>query len=131
MTSGPSVRIHTSPRGGVFEVFVDGFNTSTPIDTYSPEDPLLPLCYPVQFPPFVAHPPDLATIDHIITLVYTGPSPRAPAGTNSSEVQFDSFAIPELEPPYIASGSASVGRDVWVLLPSAGLIMARFLLQFK
>jgi hypothetical protein len=85
----------TSPRGGVFYVFIDGFNTSTTIDTYSGGDEQLPQCIPFQFPP-VAHPPsDMgARNEHTITLVYTRHSSRAPHGTNSSEVQIDTFAIP-------------------------------------
>ncbi|PVF95386.1 hypothetical protein CPB86DRAFT_682819, partial [Serendipita vermifera] len=96
--TGPSIRVHTvtSPKGGVFSVFVDGFNTSSQIDTFGGEDSSLPRCYPVQFPPFVRPPPDLATrTRHTITLIYTGASPKAPPGTNVSQLEFDSFSIPE------------------------------------
>ena len=95
--AGPSIIIHTvtSLTGGVFSVIVDGFNTSDTIDTFAGGDSSLPLCYPVQFPPFHHPPPNLASQNnHTITLTYTGPSPNAPNGTLSNNVQFDSFAIP-------------------------------------
>jgi hypothetical protein len=36
-------------------------------------------------------------LNHTITLVHIGPSELAPEGTNISVVQFDSFAIPNLQ----------------------------------
>jgi hypothetical protein len=102
----------TSPHGGVFAVFLDDFNTTSTIDTFSDNNTQLPLCYPVQFPPVFVPPPDLGSHNnHSITLVYTGPSPNAPNRT-SSNVQFDLFAIPPRPitngaGPAIGSGSVS------------------------
>jgi hypothetical protein len=98
---GPSIMVRTvtSPNGGVFSVWLDGFNTTSNIDTSSQHGNYsLPVCYPLQFPPFLLTPPGFEThTNHTLTLVYTGPSARAPGGTNSSTVQFDSFAIPDPE----------------------------------
>jgi hypothetical protein len=59
----------------------------------------------MQFPPFAKPPPELATkSQHTITLVYTGASPKAPPGTNSSQIEFDSFAIPEIQPIPTSNG---------------------------
>lgn len=87
----------TSPQGGLFAVSVDGFNTTDIIDTFAGKGSSLPLCYPVQFPPFTKPPPDLALKNnHSITLTHIGPSPKAPSGTTSS-VAFDSFSLPEFQ----------------------------------
>jgi hypothetical protein len=100
----------TSPLGGVFSVSVDGFDTKDIIDTFSGGDSSFPLCYPVQFPPFHRPPPDLALQNnHSIKLTYTGPSLKAPKnGTTSTNVQFDSFAIPIFSPFSPTDGSSSV-----------------------
>ena len=92
------VRTVSSSSGGVFTVFVDGVNTTNLVDTFSgPGDLSLPTCYPVQFPPFITTPPGYANrTNHNLTLIYTGVSQLAPEGTNTSFVQFDSFAIPDL-----------------------------------
>lgn len=92
------VRTVSSSSGGVFTVFVDGVNTTNLVDTFSgPGDLSLPTCYPVQFPPFITTPPGYANrTNHNLTLIYTGVSELAPEGTNTSFVQFDSFAIPDL-----------------------------------
>ncbi|KDR70685.1 hypothetical protein GALMADRAFT_1349893 [Galerina marginata CBS 339.88] len=96
---GPSLMVHTvsSPKGGVFSVWVDGFDTSLTVDTFSgPGNESLPRCYPVQIPPFAAVPPGYHTREnHTVTLVFIGQSPDAPAGTNKSLFQFDAFAIPD------------------------------------
>ncbi|TFK31303.1 hypothetical protein BDQ12DRAFT_765789, partial [Crucibulum laeve] len=95
---GPSIMVHTitSSQGGIFSVLVDGFNTTNIIDTYSGGNTTLPVCYPAQFPPFIKPPPTLGIQNnHTITLVYSGPSPSAPNQTNSSSIQFASFAIPD------------------------------------
>ncbi|KAF8961638.1 hypothetical protein BDZ97DRAFT_1193405 [Flammula alnicola] len=91
------VNVVTSPNGGVFGVLVDGFNTTSTIDTFSgPGTESLPVCYPYQVPPFAAIPPGYQSrSNHTLTLVYVGPSSSAPQGTNTSIVQFDSFSIPE------------------------------------
>ena len=93
------VRTVSSSSGGVFAVFVDGVDTVGLIDTFSgPGDLALPTCYPVQFTPFIKTPPGYENrINHTITLVYIRPSKLAPEGTNISVVEFDSFAIPDLQ----------------------------------
>ncbi|KAF8961643.1 hypothetical protein BDZ97DRAFT_1663946, partial [Flammula alnicola] len=90
------VNVVNSPNGGVFSVLVDGFNTTSTIDTFSGSESL-PACYPLQFPPFHAIPPGYQSqSNHTLTLVYVGPSPSAPQGSeNTSIVLFDSFSIPE------------------------------------
>jgi len=93
------VRTVSSSSGGVFAVLVDGVDTVGLIDTFSgPGDLTLPTCYPVQFPPFIKTPPGYENrMNHTITLVYIRPSKLAPEGTNTSVVEFDSFAIPDLQ----------------------------------
>src|ERR1700737_4335965 len=107
------VHVVTSQQGGVFSVFVDGFDTGSTIDTYSDNKTnytTLPLCYPAQFPPFVATPPTLASQNqHSITLMYTGPSLNAPNGTTSANVEFDSFAIPVFKSSTSAAGTERSG----------------------
>jgi len=97
---GPSIRIHTvtSPTGGIFSVWIDGVDTNNTIDTFSVQgNQKFPVCFPVQFPPFSTTPPGFEThSNHTIKLVYVGTSKFAPAGTNTSNFQFDSFAIPVL-----------------------------------
>ena len=89
----------TSSTGGVFSVLVDGFNTTSTIDTYSDGNLNLPRCMPSQFPPLRIMPPaweaanDTET-EHAITLVYVGISPNANLTNETTSVQFDSFAIP-------------------------------------
>lgn len=124
--TGTSIRVHTvtSPRGGLFSVIVDGFNTSTMIDTYSGGDNQLPQCFPFQFPPFAHPPPDMgARNEHSITLVYTGPSSRAPNGTTSSEVQFDTFAIP------IFQTMSDSGSDTTVFAPMPFSVLTLILIM--
>lgn len=109
--TGPSIMVHvvTSSSGGVFWVIVDGFNTSSYVDTYSGPglNSSRPVCYPNQFPPFVSTPPGYQSdTNHSLTLVYTGNSKSAPEGTTSS-VQFDSFAIPDLESSLAATSNDS------------------------
>lgn len=121
---GPSVRVHTvtSPRGGVFAIFVDGFNTTSTIDTFS-SDSTLPLCYPFQFPPFISAPRDLASRNnHSITLMYVGSSPNAPNGS-ISEVQFDTFAIPDI-PQTAATNSGYGVRRIGLVFPLVLIISA-------
>jgi hypothetical protein len=106
-------------------VFVDGFNTTSTIDTFS-NDSSLPLCYPVQFPPFVEAPPDQAATDHhSITLVYTGSSPNAPNGS-SSEIQFESFAIPDFQSPPASSSGFGLRDGGTALLTTIILIIVTF-----
>lgn len=85
----------TSSQGGVFSILVDDFNTTDIIDTFSGQNQPFPLCYPVQFPPFTIPPPTLVSQNnHVIKLIYTGPSPNAPSNTTDNNGQFDAFAIP-------------------------------------
>ncbi|KAF8991236.1 hypothetical protein BDQ17DRAFT_1313507 [Cyathus striatus] len=115
--TGPSVTVHTitSPYGGVFSVFVDGFDTQTTIDTsayYSNfGEPPTPQCLPIQFPPFVVSPPDFQSnppSGHSITLVFVAPSPEALNGTNASaSIQFDAFSIPEQDALQATSASSA------------------------
>jgi hypothetical protein len=102
---------------------VDGFNTSSTIDTFSSPD--ASLCYPVQFPPFVHPPPDLATRNnHSITLVYIGPSPQASNSSHLSEVQFDSFAIPQFSESVAVNGCHGLTEGIkMTLLTSVSIAM--------
>lgn len=103
----------TSPNGGVFSVWLDGFNTTTNIDTSSQHgDYSLPVCYPLQFPPFLVTPPGFEThTNHTLMLVYIGPSAGS-KGSTSSSVQFDSFAIPNPGSPFkMINGHSSYGRQ--------------------
>jgi hypothetical protein len=89
----------TSSNGGVFSVLVDGFNTTSTIDTHSGGNQNLPLCMPNQFPPLQIMPPAWAAandteMQHTITLVYVGISPNANSTNETTSVQFDSFAVP-------------------------------------
>jgi len=121
----------TSPQGGVFAVFVDGFNTTDVIDTFAGPNSSLPLCYPVQFPPFLQLPPTQASKNnHSITLIYTGPSPNAPNGTAESSGQFDSFAIPDLQAVTPSKGNGAQGRKKTGLVLSMLTSMLIFSLLF-
>ena len=107
------IRTVSSSSGGVFAVFVDGVDTTGLIDTFSgPGNLALPTCYPIQFPPFIKTPPGYETrTNHILTLVFIGPSQLAPEGTNSSVVEFDSFATPDLQSVLVPIGNQSpLGR---------------------
>jgi len=108
------IRTVSSSSAGVFAIFVDGVDTVSLIDTWSgPGDLALPTCYPIQFPPFIETPPGYENrVNHTITLVYIGPSELAPNGTNTSIVQFDSFAIPDLHSVLVlASNQSPLGRQ--------------------
>ncbi len=115
------IRTVTSSQGGVFSILVDDFNTTAVIDTYSGPDQPLPLCYPMQFPPFIVPPPTLALQNnHTIKLVYMGPSPNAPSNSTGDNGQFDSFAIPTFsEMPSQANEAVERGktnRYIFILL---------------
>ncbi|KAF8652149.1 hypothetical protein AX16_004535 [Volvariella volvacea WC 439] len=95
--TGPSIRIHTikSPQGGVFSMVVDGVPLNDTIDTFNADGEL---CFPIQFPPFMEPPPGYGSRnEHSITLFHHGPSTKAPNDTTSSNVVFDSFAIPQFD----------------------------------
>lgn len=113
------VRTVSSSSGGVFAIFVDGMDTTGLIDTFSgPGNLALPTCYPVQFPPFIKTPPGYEKrVNHTITLVYIRPSELAPEGTNSSVVEFDSFAIPDLQSVLVAtSGQRQQNLNIYLFL---------------
>ena len=122
--------VHTvsSPNGGVFSLLIDGFNTTSVIDTYSGPGNDIPSCYPRQFPGFVITPPDYNEhITHNITLVYIGQSKQAPEGDviHNSIVQFDAFAIPSFpDSGNIAAGNFAFSRLSGTSLP----YMAAFVL---
>lgn len=99
----------TSPDGGVFALIVDGFNTSSLIDTYGgPGSSGRPTCYPLQFPPFINTPPGYENLtNHTLTLVFVGVSDVAPNGTTTSSGQFDSFAIPNIGPLLLPASQSS------------------------
>ncbi|KDR77572.1 hypothetical protein GALMADRAFT_65596, partial [Galerina marginata CBS 339.88] len=98
--SGPSIEIGVlnALNGGMFSVVVDGFNTTSTIDTYiGPGADQLPMCIPYQFPPFAVTPPHFSSEEnHTITLVFIGPSTDAPTNVNMSIGQFNRLAIPDL-----------------------------------
>ena len=122
------VRTVTSSTGGVFSVWVDGVDTDSPIDTFFVHgNQAFPVCYPVQFPPFAITPPGFEShSNHTIKLVYVGPSKFAPAGTNTGNFQFDSFAIPNFESS-ISGGSASprVGMHMVLFFSFLSLYLAQ------
>jgi hypothetical protein len=103
--SGPSVEIHiiSSPFGGIFSIVVDGFNTTSVIDTYADSDndgaATNTVCFPFRFPPFAITPTDYGSRnDHTISLVFVGQSPDAGPLFNASQAvgRINGFAIPEL-----------------------------------
>lgn len=108
----------TSSQGGVFSIFVDDFNTTDIIDTFSGLNSPMPLCYPVQFPPFLVPPPTLSSQNnHLIKLIYSGPSPNSPSGTTENSGQFDAFAIPDLlAAPFSASSAIKQGGVNGIIL---------------
>jgi len=114
---GPSIMVRTvtSSTGGVFAVWIDGFDTNSTIDTFSLHgNQVFPVCYPVQFPPFVITPPEFGShSDHTIKLVYVGTSKFAPAGANTSNLKFDSFAIPIFES--MTSGGTSPSVHTYIV----------------
>jgi hypothetical protein len=123
----------TSNHGGVFSVILDGFNTTTTIDTYSGGQLVLPQCMPSQFPPLIMVPPTLANeTEHTITLVFIGASPNTGNETDTEiNIQFDSFALPI----FLAEGQSS-GVDTLRAKPAlvvalysyiVGTMMALFL----
>ncbi|PPQ81609.1 hypothetical protein CVT26_002976, partial [Gymnopilus dilepis] len=123
---GPSIMINTitSPQGGVFAVIVDGFNTTDVIDTFSGPNQTLPVCYPLQYPPFLKPPPTLATQNnHTIQLLYIGPSPNAPSSTTESTGQFGWFEIPTFQ-----INNSAQRNTAAMTKASAPLLMAPFLL---
>ncbi|KAG2018656.1 hypothetical protein CC2G_008069 [Coprinopsis cinerea AmutBmut pab1-1] len=134
--SGPSVIVHTvkSSRGGLFAVFIDGFNTTSTIDTYRPplDDPTEdPECFTVQFPPMRVLPPGFdSRTEHTISLVYQGPSSKPDDGpVDGSFVQFDSFSVPIFSASELDS-SAAFGNmpSAFAILCSLSTVVASFML---
>lgn len=123
--SGLSVEVDvlTSFNGGIFSIIIDGFNTTSTIDTYAgnPTDnaTTFPLCYPNRFPPMGLIPQQyFSKGSHTISLVFIGPSPNAQS-PNSSQVmgQFVGFSIPDLSAPLTNSGrSLPVSQMLFVLI---------------
>ncbi|KAF9551921.1 hypothetical protein CPC08DRAFT_714963 [Agrocybe pediades] len=114
--TGPGIMVHTvtSTNGGVFSLIIDGFNTTTFIDTFDgPGDLALPACYPRQFPGFIATPPGYANrSSHTISLVYIGPSPYSPSNATSN-IQFDAFGVPEFSDiTSLAGVNRSSGKQI-------------------
>ncbi|KAF8883469.1 hypothetical protein CPB84DRAFT_1965172 [Gymnopilus junonius] len=123
--TGTSIMVNTmtSSDGGVFSVIIDGFDTMSFVDTYSgPGNLSLPICYPLQFPPFYVQPPEYANrTSHTLELLFIGVSPLAPNGTNTSIGQLGVFAIPNLNPP-TSNGSSNVMKNLKV----SSLVLAFF-----
>jgi hypothetical protein len=81
---------------------VDGFNTTSVIDTYADSDndgaAVNTVCFPYRFPPLSIAPTNYGSRnDHTITLVFIGPSPDAGPLFNASQAvgSINGFAIPE------------------------------------
>ncbi|KAF8165646.1 hypothetical protein B0H34DRAFT_247096 [Crassisporium funariophilum] len=111
--TGQSILIHTvkSPRGGVFSMTVDSVPLNDTIDTFNAGGEL---CFPVQFPPFRKPPPGFALRnDHSITLSFQGPSKNAPKDITSIDVQFGSFAIPQVQ---TAGSALTTGLGAYQLI---------------
>jgi hypothetical protein len=97
------VRTIPSRTGGRFSLIIDGFNTTTFLDTYDPiagdarAGNLNNSCYRVrQYPPMVIVPVGYETREsHTVSLVYVGAGENL-LGTDPGNlsVQFDSFALP-------------------------------------
>jgi hypothetical protein len=130
------VRTIPSKTGGAFSVFIDGFNTSTKIDTYDGNastweeaqgESLNTSCYRVrQFPPVVLVPPGYESREtHAVSLVYVGAGEKL-LGTAPQDlsVQFDSFALPIYLEAQMSSGArVNCGfAIVYALLPYLLLI---------
>ncbi|KAJ2933372.1 hypothetical protein H1R20_g3726, partial [Candolleomyces eurysporus] len=124
--TGPSFMVRTIPSrtGGRFSLIVDGFNTTTFMDTYdpdasSPEDArgrnLNNSCYRVrQYPPMVIVPVGYENREtHSVSLVYIGAGRNVSMGTDprSLSVQFDSFALPIYSEAQMSSAPTIAGRE--------------------
>ncbi|KAF8901904.1 hypothetical protein CPB84DRAFT_1776986 [Gymnopilus junonius] len=107
ITTAIDATVSFNYTGRVFAVFVDGFNTTDVIDTFSGPNSALPQCYP---------------------LLYIGPSPNAPNGTTESSGQFDSFAIPSSQ---IQSGSISGKKANGLVLMISGLAVVFHLFELS
>lgn len=122
--SGLSVEadVLTSFNGGVFSIIIDGFNTTSTIDTYAgnPTDnaTIFPLCYPNRFPPMGLIPQQyFSKGSHTISLVFIGASPNAQS-PNSSQVtgQFVGFSIPDLSAPLTNNARSLLVSGMLVLM---------------
>ncbi|PPQ98276.1 hypothetical protein CVT26_013520 [Gymnopilus dilepis] len=130
--TGPSIVVNTisSHNGGLFSVLVDGFNTTSAIDTNTAigGNVSLPTCYPIQFPPFVITPPNYQSrTNHTIELVFIGSAPTPAQGTTASVGQFDSFAIPDLESAFgVATSRNRRSASFDLGLATACIVVALF-----
>jgi hypothetical protein len=139
--SGPAIMIRTIPSktGGVFSLIIDGFNTTSVIDTYvhnasTPDDArgesLNSSCYRVhQFPPMNIVPPGYENREtHTISLVYVGAGLfLLGADPRNLSVEFDSFALPLYSEAQMTSASM-VPRGEYTILVSSLFLAAGSLL---
>ena len=131
------VRTIPSKTGGAFSLLIDGFNTSTSIDTYygnastseeAQGKSLNTNCYRVhQFPPVILVPPGYESRDtHTVSLVYIGAG-ESLLGTAPQDlsVQFDSFALPIYSEAEMSSAAPifRVVKLMFAILPSILLIV--------
>ncbi|KAF4622262.1 hypothetical protein D9613_009524 [Agrocybe pediades] len=123
--TGTSIMIHTvtSSIGGSVWLIVDGFNTTSSVNTLSgPDDDTRPTCYPNQYPPFVITPPGYETRQsHSLTLVYSGASPDY-TGTAVPNIQFDGFSVPDAGLTMLGLVSAAGMRQKLEMLSSVWVI---------
>jgi hypothetical protein len=133
------VRTIPSRTGGLFSLIIDDFNTSSYIDTYSPDassiegargQGLNASCYSVQqFPPVGGVPPGYESrLTHRVSLVYMGAG-RSLQGTDPQNlsVQFDSFALPIYSEAQMSGGHMVARGDNSILIGSLLLLAAGYL----
>ncbi|KAJ2919395.1 hypothetical protein MD484_g1038, partial [Candolleomyces efflorescens] len=121
--TGPSILVRAIPSrtGGRFSVIIDGYNTTTFLDTYDPEAEdgrpgnLSDKCYRVrQYPPMAIVPVGYETREsHTVSLVYAGAGENL-LGTDprNLSVQFDSFALPIFSEAQMSSAQRKYGEGV-------------------
>ncbi|RXW14211.1 hypothetical protein EST38_g11642 [Candolleomyces aberdarensis] len=130
------IRTIPSKTGGVFSLVIDGFNTTSYIDTYIP-DPSTPeeargeslnsSCYRVhQFPPMNIVPPGYESREtHMISLVYIGAGPLLlGSDPRNLSVQFDSFAMPIYSEDQMSSAFMIPRVEYTILVSSFFLLTA-------
>ncbi|EAU82329.2 hypothetical protein CC1G_06639 [Coprinopsis cinerea okayama7 len=137
-TFSGNVIVHTvsHPRGGVFAVFIDGFNTSSIIDTYigpTSVDPEGPVCRALQFPPFLVLPPGFEhRTEHTISLVYQGyyteNVPDRPSDGHFA--QFDAFEVPIFATPEAQASSAPFGSAPSIPVATLLICASGFMFAF-
>ncbi|KAJ2934252.1 hypothetical protein H1R20_g2854, partial [Candolleomyces eurysporus] len=132
------IRTIPSKTGGVFSLVIDGFNTTSYIDTYIPNastadeargESLNSSCYRVhQFPPMNIVPPGYENREtHTVSLVYIGAGPLLlGADPLNLSVQFDSFALPIY--PEDQMSASMIPRVEHPILVSSLLLTVGFLI---